>query len=90
MNERFACCSFCFEKIGKLSTGCARLWLDLCAVDFEKGVFTLPDESLPDLRFLELWGFVTTTDRLDHIAVRMNGRHIDTEEVFYCCGGCDD
>jgi hypothetical protein len=90
MSEQPICCSGCFRKIGLKSTACARLWLDLCEIDFGNGLFAIKGIDFPALRFLELWGFLTTTDRPQDIVVKMNGRQADHEDAFYCLGGCDE
>lgn len=87
MDEKyFVCCEECFKNIGKKSTSAARLWMDLCAMDCSYGLTGLKAQDDPELRTLELNGFIRTTDKLDHINIRLLG-HMETEdgEPFFCC-----
>jgi len=86
MSKYFVCCEECFESIGKRNTNAARFWMDLCALRLKKGeVFTLKTLDFPELRALELLGFLVSTDKNSEIAVRIKGHcHTAEGQVFFC------
>ena len=69
----------------KRSTTAARLWMDLCALDCEYGLINLKCNDNPALRMLETSGFLITTDKPSHVAIRLKGRMETQEgEPFFC------
>ena len=86
MSKYFACCERCFETIGKRSTNAAKLWLDLCALRLVKGdTITMDIQDFPELRSLEVLGFVVSTDKPGSIVIKVKG-HCLTEDGddFFC------
>ena len=86
MSKYFVCCEKCFETIGKRNTRAARLWMDFCAMRLQNGqpvILKTPD--FPELRILEMLGFLVSTDQQNCLAVRVNG-HMNTlaGEHFFC------
>jgi hypothetical protein len=81
--DRVVCCEQCFSSIAEKSTACARLWLQMCEA---AEPVRLSEIDLMNLRFLELWGFLVSTDAGDTICFKMKGRNESLEEIFYCCG----
>ncbi len=86
MSRYFICCEQCFESIGKRNTNAARFWMDLCALKLEKGeIFVLKTCDFPELRALELLGFVVSTDIHSGIALRIKGHcHTEDGQHFFC------
>jgi len=83
------CCDGCFELIGMRNVYAARLWLDLCNLKVKNGIFGVKTSDLPEIRMLEVLGFITTTDSEEHIMIRVNGDKNDQEGPFFCCGNCN-
>ncbi len=84
MDKYFVCCEQCFEKIGKRNTKAARMWLDLCALKVDQTAkvedfIILENHDFPELRVLEMLGFVLSTDRPQSLAIKVNG-HYQTHE----------
>jgi hypothetical protein len=90
MSKPNLCCDECFVMIAKTSTVAAILWLDLCDIQFKYGIFGLvSSDSAPSLRLLEQMGFITSTESLDSIYIKVNGAKIDEFGSFFCGGKCD-
>jgi len=71
--------------IGKKSTNAAKLWMDLCAIRLSTSeVFTLETQDTPELRALELMGFVVSSDKCSGIAIKIKGHcsTYDGENLF--------
>lgn len=86
MSSHFACCEKCFDDIAKTKTSASKLWLDLCNIMLIRGeIFRIAGEDIPELRMLELKGYLYSTDLPRHIIVKING-HMKTEddEDFFC------
>lgn len=85
------CCSKCFERICSKSVSAGKLWLNLCEIQaaFCKRPLTSDEES-KELKILESLGFITTTDTIPHIIVKINGQQEDEEGIFFCIGNCND
>jgi hypothetical protein len=86
MSKYFICCEKCFEVIGKKNTKAARVWMDLCALRLAQGeVINLQIQDFPELRTLELLGFLVSTDHPYSTSIRIAG-HIHTVEGqdFFC------
>jgi len=89
MTRYFVCCEECFERIGKRNTRAARLWMDLCAMRLATNeVFTIKTLDFPELRTLELLGYIVSTEKPKSIALRVKGLGQTTEgEHFFCLQG---
>ncbi len=80
------CCEKCFETIGKRNTRAAKIWMDVCCMHLNTGkVVFLKNQDFPELRVLEMLGFLISTDQQNGLAIRVNG-HMSTEdgEHFFC------
>lgn len=86
MSRYFVCCENCFETIGKQSTVAAKLWMDLCALRLKSGEYIeISSQDFPELRTLELLGFVVSTDKPQSIKLRINGHQTTADgEDFFC------
>ncbi len=86
MSKYFICCEKCFDDIGRRNNRAARLWMELCSLTLSKGeIIHLPTQDFPELRDLEMMGFVVSTERTLIISLRIVG-HIKTEDGqdFFC------
>ena len=93
MTRYFICCESCFENIAKKNTTAAKLWMDLCAMRLQFGEFLeiLDTADIPELRALEVLGFIITTDMKNKIAIQVNGHFESEGEHCFCLlGGCHD
>lgn len=91
MSKYVICCETCFEKIGKRNTAAARLWMDFCVAHKQKaGMIKVVSGDVPEVRVLELLGFITSTDKPGHLIVDVKG-HLLTDDGndFYCLEGGD-
>lgn len=88
MSKPGLCCDECFELIAKRSTNAARLWLDLCHIQDTCALFGLAIQDNPYLQLLEILGFITTTDVMDLIVVKVHGKEVDPLGSFFCGGNC--
>jgi hypothetical protein len=86
MSKYFVCCEKCFETIGQKSTNAARLWMDLCALRLQEGtIVSIRTQDFPELRILELLGFVVSTDKPQNVVIRINGHQLTNEgQDFFC------
>lgn len=89
MNEA-VCCHHCFEQLGKRSVHSAKLWLDLCDLNVKNGLFGIKMDDFPELRMLEVLGFITTTEQAEFIMVKVNGEKLDEKGKYFCCGSCSE
>lgn len=88
MMNKVICCDECFASIGKRSTSAAKMWLELCALKVESGVFGLRTNDLPETRVLEVMGFITTSEFLngeEGMFVKVNGE----KHNYFCRGRCN-
>lgn len=85
MTKYFICCEKCFEVAAKRSPDAAKLWMDFCAIRLEEGEVICLQKNFPELRSLEMLGFLVSTEQEDTIAVRING-HMQTlnGEHYFC------
>lgn len=85
-NKYFMCCEKCFEEIGKIDTRAARFWMDLCAMRLEYGeIVHVKSPDLPELRKLELMGFIVSTEKPNNLSLRIKGHcHNEDGEHFFC------
>lgn len=88
MSKPGLCCDECFALIAKRSTPAARWWLDLCHIQETCSIFGLaiPDNQI--LQLLEQLGFITTTETMNMIVVKVHGREEDALGTFFCGGRC--
>jgi len=75
MNNFTGCCEQCFEIIGKKNTNAARIWMDLCSYKIKKNIKLIFIESpgIPEIRTLEMLGFLVSTEIEKYIALKMHG-----------------
>ena len=86
MSSPGMCCDHCFSIIAEKSTSAARLWLDLCEWEAVHGMFSVV-EKLPfdgDILFLELMGFILTTDLPFACRVKVLGKQKSGSETIFC------
>ncbi|MFI0477762.1 MAG: hypothetical protein ACH349_01365 [Candidatus Rhabdochlamydia sp.] len=88
MSDPGLCCDECFNLLAKRSVDAACLWLDLCEIQKSCKVFGLKVEDDPYFQLLECLGFITTTDALSLIIVKVHGREEDGLGAFFCGGKC--
>jgi hypothetical protein len=80
-------CEKCFERIGKESGSAARIWTDLCLLHQKhQCVLVLQCIDFEELRLLEGMDFVTSTEKLCTLHIKVHGERHDEEGVFYCLG----
>lgn len=86
MSNHFVCCERCFETIAKKSTTAAKLWLDLCAIKLAIGeIVSFRGQDFAALRSLEIMGYICSTERLDHILIKIHGhRTTENGQDFFC------
>jgi hypothetical protein len=96
MSEPVLCCDTCFEAIACHSADAAKLWIDLCGIKGVWGdVFGIPSNDCgviksSYLRLLETMKFITTTENLDVILIKVHGMQNDASGVYFCIGKCDE
>jgi len=83
MKSSHVCCEKCFEKIAQQSTDCASLWLDLCKIDHESGIFSL--QEVAKLKKLEAMGFISISDHFFHLSMVILGMKKEGDMTVYCC-----
>lgn len=86
MSKYFICCEKCFEEIAKTDTSASKLWMDICnnTIIDKSNVCALKD--FPELRRLELMGFIITTDVEDFIEIKLIGLTKTPEGEDFICG----
>ncbi len=89
MSRYFVCCEQCFEAIGKRNTKAAKAWMEICAAGMTSGeIFSSTTRETPEVRALELMGFIVTTDRGDSIAIKVKGHMKGLNgDHFFCLKG---
>lgn len=89
MSKYFVCCEQCFESIGKRNTAAAKFWMDICTLQMNRDATRIDANSpkLPELRHLELLGFVVSTDWNDCILVKAKGYFINSNGHYFCIKG---
>lgn len=62
------------------------MWMDFCALRLDHGELAfLKPSDFPELRVLEMLGFLVSTDLERCLAVRVNGHmHTESGEHFFC------
>lgn len=91
MSRYFVCCDECFRTVGQRSGQAARLWINLCNARRVKGpVFEVYDSDLPELRTLELLGYITTTETANSLSVKVNGYHVSESSAAFFCLNCEE
>jgi hypothetical protein len=75
--------------IAKRNTTAARWWLDLCAIQDTCSLFALIIPDNPYLELLEALGFITTTETMSMIIVKVHGKEQDGLGSFFCGGMCE-
>jgi hypothetical protein len=89
MSKPGICCAKCFRLIASKSTNAARLWLDICDLQIKAELLSTDVENTP-LRILETFGFITTTDTIDKVLIKVHGKQYDDLGVYFCGGKCDE
>lgn len=86
MTKYTICCEECFKDICERSPTCARLWMDLCATRIKKGgIFRVLNGECPEVRKLELSGFLTSTDKEFYVLIDVHGlMTADDGSDFFC------
>lgn len=90
MSKYFFCCERCFEIIGRKNTKAAKLWMDLCALSLNNETeYISVNTNSPEIRDLEILGFLTSTENESGIVIKMNKyiKTIDGEPFFCSIGG---
>lgn len=90
MSDNTLCCESCFTKIAKEDTRAARIWLDLCLLSLHSEVFGLMIEEDEALRFLEMNGYITTTENPFMILVKVHGFQREDDIAVICIGNCHE
>ncbi len=89
----FICCQHCYERLKNRSAKAAKFWLAFCEHRMEFGeVIHIKNKESPELRTLEMMGFIITTDQKNGTAVKVLG-HMQSEENehFFCVKeGCHE
>lgn len=88
MTKPGICCHKCFRLIANKSTNAARLWLEICEEVTRCEILSTDVENTP-LRVLEAFGFITTTDTIDNVLIKVHGKSFDEIGVFFCGGKCE-
>lgn len=70
-DKKFLCCEKCVEEIGKKSCNAAKLWMDLCEIEFTYGLLNFKAVEDPDLRVLESLGYILTTDIENYVVIKL-------------------
>lgn len=85
MSNQFVCCTECWEILEKVHPEAANLWTELCSLQLSNGGFFECQEDMPELRELEILGYITTTETEKNILIRARG-HIMSEDGqhFFC------
>ncbi len=90
-NDAFLCCDECFANAAKRSTKAAKLWIDLCAYYvYSEGVFGFRADDMPELRMLEMMGYIITVDYDRGVMVQVWGLSMDEQGIYFCPGNCDE
>ena len=82
------CCDSCFDLIAKRSPSAAKMWLDLCEIQETCNWFGLAMTDNAYLNLLESLKFITTTDTMTMILVKVHGKEGDGLGAFFCGGKC--
>jgi hypothetical protein len=92
MDKYFVCCQNCFERIARVDTVSARLWMDFCKWQLECGkVLVFECGDFAEFRILENLGFIVSTEQADTISVKVQGHiYTFTDEHFFCIGNCEE
>jgi len=85
MKSDLKVCDECFARICKLSAGAGRLWMDICTMTEGHLILALKSDEFEELRILEMLGHIVTTDKREHIMIRVLGH----PATYFCNGDCD-
>ena len=88
MTRYFTCCEKCFQTIEKRNSKAANAWMHLCLLHLTKGLNLAVFKDKPEIRALEILGFIVSTDFQTSISIKIKG-HIMTDdgEHFFCAKG---
>jgi hypothetical protein len=88
MTKKFLCCDDCFADICKKDIHAARLWLEICEIyNKAQNIFGIKLPDFTELSTLEHMGFIVTTDKKDHLLLKVNGIHEDKQGTYFCING---
>lgn len=89
MSKYIVCCETCFESLCKRHTGAARMWMDFCVAHKKKaGMIKVIGGDIPEVRVLEMLGFITSTEKPGYLIVSVHGHMLmDDGDDFYCIEG---
>lgn len=86
MTNYYSCCEDCFDTIAQRNTTAAKLWMDLCAMRLcTSEVFALKTEDFPELRILEVLGYVVSSETDQYIKIKMQGYYKNSDDVDLFC-----
>lgn len=84
------CCCSCFNILKQNhSEYVAILWRELCALNPTHGpIIQWTGGDNPELRFLEMYGYITTHEFLEYILIKLLGEKQDCmNQSLFCPGG---
>lgn len=89
MNKYTMCCERCFQTIAQHDTVAAKIWMDFCFYVAENGqILKLKHVDFPELRSLENFGFLVSTDHEDAILVQLKGNlKTNSGDLWFCING---
>ena len=89
MSNYIACCDKCFDTLARKDAAAAKLWMELCILKMVEGdIVAIRGKDTPELRTIESNGYITSTDTLNHLLIRVNGHMIDElGQDFFCITG---
>lgn len=91
MKAMTKCCEKCFEDLARKSTGAAKIWLNICALceEAETSFARIRFTDFPELRELEMMGFVTTLEQPPYLLIKINGLNTADSGNYFCIKGKD-
>lgn len=91
MSEKAVCCPTCFANLCMDNVSVATLWLELCDLHLQHGIFLIDILDTFELNILENKGFIVSTEKDNYIIVKVLGQQVDEEnQIYYCPHGCDE
>lgn len=88
MTDQSLCCDRCFHILAQKSPSAAKMWLDLCDIQFHtKRLVGLINFDLTSLRLLEILGFIITSETHELVIVNVK-TNISEDNQYFCGGKC--
>lgn len=85
MSNQFVCCNDCYEILEKIHPDAANLWIELCSLQLSNGGIVECQNDLPELRKLEILGYITTTETEKNILILTRGQIMSEDgQNFFC------